>query len=88
MAELTEVEVGLIANGFADDMRSGLLIAQSLSTSHFSQAEKWISSRKTGLRTLDALHLACAWSFEAEMITGDKILHQSAKALGIQSRLF
>ncbi len=88
MTELNEAEAGLIENTFTNDIKSGLLVAQSLSPSHFNQAETWISSKRTNLRTLDALHLACSWSFEAEMITCDKILHQSAKMLGISSRLF
>jgi uncharacterized protein len=87
MTELNEAEAGLIENAFTNDIKSGLLLAQSLSPSHFNQAEKWISSKRTRLRTLDALHLACSGSSEAEMITCDKILHQSAKQLGISSRL-
>lgn len=87
MDELNEAEAGLIENAFTDDIKSGLFIAQSLSPSHYNQAEKWITSRKTSLRTLDALHLAVSWSSEAEMITCDKILYQSASKLGVHSRL-
>jgi uncharacterized protein len=87
MTELNEAEASLIENAFTDDMKSGLLVTQSISASHFNQAEKWISSKRTSLRTLDALHLACSWSFEAEIITCDTILHQSAKKLGVGSRL-
>ncbi|MFH2130983.1 MAG: type II toxin-antitoxin system VapC family toxin [bacterium] len=88
MTELSEADAGLIENMFAEDIKSGLLVVQSISPSHFNQAEKWISSKRTSLRTLDALHLACSWSFEAEMITCDQILHQAAKKLGIRSRRF
>jgi len=49
----------------------------------YHQAEKWLSGRKTSLRTLDALHLACCWSMEAEIITCDAVLQQSAEFLGI-----
>jgi len=87
MTELNEAEAGLIENAFTNDIKSGLLLAQSLSPTHLNQAEKWISSKRTSLRTLDALHLACSWSSEAEMITCDNILHQSAKQLGISCRL-
>ena len=88
MDGLNEAEACLIENAFTDDIKSGLFVAQSLSRSHFNQAEKWISLRRTSLRTLDALHLAFSWSSEAEMITCDKILHQSASNLGVNSRLF
>jgi len=87
MNELTEAEAGLIENTFKNDIKSGLFIGHPISTKQINQAEKWISTRKTSLRTLDALHLASSWSSEAEMITCDTILHQSAKLLGISSRL-
>ncbi len=87
MNKLTDAEASLIENTFDRDIKLGLFVRQSISPKHFNQAEKWISSRKTALRTLDALHLACSWSSDAEMITCDKILHQSAKSLGISSRL-
>lgn len=87
MEELKEAEASSIENAFSDDIKSGLFVVQSISANHFSQAEKWISSKRTSLRTLDALHLACSWSSKAKMITCDIILHQSAKSLGITSRL-
>jgi uncharacterized protein len=87
MNELTEAEAGLIESTFTNDIKSGLFIGHSISPKQFNQAEKWILARKTSLRTLDALHLASSWSSEAEMITCDKILHQSAKQLGISSHL-
>jgi predicted nucleic acid-binding protein len=87
MKELTEAEASLIENTFNSDIKSGLFIRQVLSPKHFNQAEKWISSRKTALRTLDALLLAGSWSSNAEMVTCDKLLHQSAVQLGISSRL-
>ncbi len=83
MNELTEAEAGLIESTFNNDTKLGLFLVRPMSPKHFNQAEKWISARKTGLRTLDALHLASSWSYEAMMITCDKILHQSAKKLGI-----
>lgn len=87
MKELAEAEAGLVENMFNSDIKQGLFIRQPVSPKHFDQAEKWISGRRTALRTLDALHLACSWSFEAEIITCDKILHESAELLGISSRL-
>lgn len=85
MNELTEAEASLIENAFSDDIKAGLYIVQSVSTSHFNQAEKWISSKRSSLRTLDALHLACSWSSNAELITCDKTLYQSASKLGLSS---
>lgn len=87
MSELSEAEAGLIENMFISDIKSGLFLNQLISQKHYNQAERWISLRKTGLRTLDALHLASSWLSDTEMITCDKILHQSACSLGVCSSL-
>jgi len=87
MLELTEAEAGLIENTFISDIKSGIFLSQSISQKHYNQAEKWISLRKTSLSTLDALHLVSSWLSDAEMITCDKILHQSACSLGLSSSL-
>ena len=58
-----------------------------ITTKHYIQAQKWISSRKTALRTLDALHLACCLMAEVEMVTCDEVLSYSADALGVACRL-
>ncbi|MFZ2808073.1 MAG: hypothetical protein WA081_02625 [Desulfosalsimonadaceae bacterium] len=52
----------------------------------YIQAEKWLASRKTALKTLDSLHLACCWDLGAELITCDKVLYQSSEALGIKNQ--
>ena len=48
---------------------------------------EWISSFATPLRTLDALHLAAAFSNNLALITADKILARSAKHFGVNHRL-
>jgi predicted nucleic acid-binding protein len=87
MEEITDVEANLIENTFNGDIKMGLFIRHPLSPAHFSQAETWLLNRKTALRTLDALHLACSWSLKAELITCDNILQGSADILGIKSRI-
>jgi len=47
--------IPIIAVPFNSDLKMGLFIRQPLSPAHFSQAETWLLSRKTALRTLDAL---------------------------------
>ncbi|MCP4750010.1 MAG: type II toxin-antitoxin system VapC family toxin [Proteobacteria bacterium] len=86
MDELTEAQVNLIENMFKKDIGVGFFLRHPLSTSHFRQAEKWLSGRKTALRTLDALHLACCWTLDAELITCDTTLHDSANTLGVKTR--
>ncbi len=84
--EISEVDANLIERTFNDDIKSGLFIRQPLTPIHFNQAETWLLGRKTTLRTLDALHLACSWSLKAELITCDNIMQRSADILGIKSR--
>ena len=87
MNELKESQAALIENAFRQDIRSGLLVTCPLKSEHYRQAERWIYSRKTSLRTLDGLHLACCLHQGAEMITCDALLHTTAETFGLQSRL-
>lgn len=87
MNELTESQAGLIENTFLEDVRCGLFVGCPLKREHYRQAERWISSRKSSLRTLDGLHLACCLQQGAEMVTCDALLHSAASTFGIPSRL-
>jgi uncharacterized protein len=84
MNELSDSEANLIELTFKDDIKKGFFIKQPLSATSFKQAEQWLLARNTALRTLDALHLACAWSQKAILVTSDNILSESAKILGIR----
>ena len=86
MKEITEAQAGLVENAFAEDARSGLFRRLSITTKHYRQAQKWISSRKTALRTLDALHLACSFEAGIEIVTCDEVLAGSADVLGVPFR--
>lgn len=85
MGELSDIQANLLENTFNKDLNSGLFMCHQITPTHFSQAEKWLSSRKTSLRTLDALHIACSWDNAAKLITCDTILHRSATTLGIDN---
>ena len=87
MKELTEAQASLVENAFLEDSRSDLFRRLSITTKHYRQAYKWISSRKTALRTLDALHLACSFGFGLEMVTCDEVLAKSADFLGVPYNL-
>jgi predicted nucleic acid-binding protein len=86
MKEITEAQAGLMENAFAEDTRSGLFRRLSITTKHYRHAQKWISSRKTTLRTLDALHLACCFGAGMEIVTCDEMLANSADVLGMPCR--
>ena len=47
----------------------------------------WIGRFDTSLRTLDALHLACASSNNIPLVTADDALARSAEALGVKVQL-
>ena len=87
MKEITEAQASLVENAFAEDARSGLFRRLSITAKHYRQAQKWISSRKTALRTLDALHLACCFMAGVEIVTCDEVLTNSADILGVPCRL-
>ncbi|BBO88162.1 type II toxin-antitoxin system VapC family toxin [Desulfosarcina ovata] len=87
MDEILEEQAVLLEKTFTKDVNAGLFLSKPMKSTYYSQAERWITSRKTALRTLDALHLACSWSLDAELVTCDRILHQAAKKLGVPSRL-
>jgi predicted nucleic acid-binding protein len=83
MKELNEAQASLVENAFIDDKRSKLFRRLTISAKHYRQAHKWISSRKTALRALDALHLACSFGARLEMVTCDEVLAKSADVLGV-----
>ena len=87
MGEITESQANLVENTFFKDVRSGLFLCLALKESHYRQAEKWLSGRKTSLRTLDALHLACVLFSGAKMVTCDTTLSNAASILGIPTHL-
>lgn len=84
VGELTEGQASLIQTTFDKDMEAGLYVQTQITATHFKLAENWISQRKTSLRTLDALHLACSHALNLPIITCDKILSQAADVLGIR----
>jgi uncharacterized protein len=84
MGELTEGQASLIQAAFDKDIGTGLYLQTNILSSHFRLAEQWISRRKTSLRTLDAIHLACSHTMNKTIITCDHILSQAAGILGIK----
>lgn len=81
--ELTEAQAHQVGNAFRDDIRAGRFRRVDVPAESYDTAAQWLLSRKTGLRVLDALHLACTLAHEAELVTGDKVLLRAAQQLGI-----
>jgi len=85
MNDISDAQAASIENTFAKDIGSGLFLQKPIIKRHYIQAEKWLSGRKTALRTMDALHLACCWDLGAKLITCDRIFYQSSMALGVKN---
>ena len=83
MKEISEAQAALLENAYSEDTRSGLFKRLPISIKHYHQARRWILSRKTALRTLDALHLACSFGAGMKMVTCDDVLANSADILGV-----
>ncbi len=83
--EINEAQANLVQVTFIKDISSGLFVSRQIMPTHFSQAEKWLSSRQTALRTLDSLHIACSLGYNAKLVTCDAIMHRAAEILGIEN---
>lgn len=86
-AELDAQQAGKVGDTFAEDLRLGAFEVVSLEDAHYWQAREWLSARNTGLRTLDALHVACAAGHHAVIATADEPLAEAAGRLGCAVRL-
>ena len=76
-----------IATQFQTHVRNNFYQLISIESVHYRLAYSWIGQFNTPLRTLDALHLACASSNNIRLATADKALANSADILGIETRL-
>ena len=87
MGELSEPQANRIESAFHDDVSHGRFTLCPIETTHYQRASHWIGTRKTSLRTLDALHLACAEYHQARLISEDEALVNAAIFIGIDASL-
>lgn len=85
--EISEAQAGLLEDAFWQDQQAGLYTIHELKRTHFARAERWLMDRKTSLRALDALHLACCWEQNALLVTCDSLMHGAASQFGLKSRV-
>lgn len=83
MREITEPQARRIESALQSDIAAGRYRLLPLSAGVFDQARRWLASRKTSLRTLDALHLASAAQQECCLLTADQQLASAAKTFGV-----
>ncbi len=83
LRELGEAHANQVANAFREDLRAGRFRLLELEPGDYFRACDWLLARKTPLRVLDALHLACALRHEAELVTADLVMARAARHFGL-----
>lgn len=83
LRELEEGQAGRVENAFREDRRAGRFQVVELGPQDYSRAREWLLARKTPLRVLDALHLACAARHDARLVTGDAVMADAGELLGL-----
>jgi predicted nucleic acid-binding protein len=88
--EISEEQAQRAADAFLADLDDGLFVQHALKDPHWAEAEALLqSSPDLVLRTLDALHLACARIEQARVFaTADLRLAAAARTLGMQTPAF
>lgn len=84
--ELSEPQANRMESAFLEDVSVGRFVVCRIETSHYQRAGHWLLARKTALRTLDTLHLACAEAHHAVLITQDEALMKAALHFGLRAQ--
>ena len=84
--DLDDAGANRIESALYDDVRQGRFVRRLIEIAHYQRAVHWVGTRKTSLRTLDALHLACAEYHQACSITEDDALLNAAVFFGLDAR--
>ena len=87
MKQISQTEASAIANRFQTHLNQDFYLRIPIESVHYQLARDWISRFNIPLRTLDALHLACASYNNIRLVTADKALAVSAEALEIEIQL-
>jgi predicted nucleic acid-binding protein len=81
---LQQADAGKVAARFLSHLDGDFFIHLSVETSHYRLARDWLGLFNTGLRSLDALHLAVASSHGLTIATADWGLSKRAQSLGLE----
>jgi predicted nucleic acid-binding protein len=87
MGQLDAADAARIDVTFDQHLRAGRYVCNALAPHHYATARAWLRARIAPLRTLDALHAACAASLDAELVTADVRLGPACVALGVRHRV-
>ncbi len=80
---LSQTDGNKILTQFQSHIQQKMFRWLSLEYKHFQMGKNWISQFNTPLRTLDALHLALASTFNLTLLSVDLQLLKSAGLLGV-----
>ena len=83
MQEIEEAHAQQLSRKLDEDIKANRYRICLNTREHTELARQWLLARTTGLRTLDALHLACAALENATLITLDDALVAAASTFGI-----
>ncbi|NBB93942.1 MAG: PIN domain-containing protein [Gammaproteobacteria bacterium] len=83
--ELEEPQAHRIEAAFHEDRRAGRFVTTAIGQGEFRQAREWLGSFKTALRTLDALHLACAHLQGHCLVTLNRVMMKAAEFWGLET---
>ncbi len=83
--ELREGQAAKVERAFDEDVAAGRFTVHALRPDHVTLARRWLLTRTTALRTLDALHLATASVEGTTLVTFDVALADAAESLGVPS---
>ena len=85
--ELSRENANHVLTEFQSHLNQFLFKRILIERDHYSVAFNWLAQFAVPLRTLDALHVAIAAQNNLELITADQRLLQSARKLGVHTRL-
>ncbi|MDY6802317.1 MAG: type II toxin-antitoxin system VapC family toxin [Cyanobacteriota bacterium] len=87
MGEISRESAREIVEQFQAHIDAELYTLIAVEPIHYRIARGWIDGFETALRTLDALHLAIAYSQDIRLVTADAGLADSAVVLGVAVQL-
>jgi predicted nucleic acid-binding protein len=85
MREIEESHAQRLGRALDEDIKARRYTVRHNTDEHIELARHWLLARNTSLRTLDALHLACAAAENATLVTLDDALGFAATQLGIKT---
>jgi uncharacterized protein len=72
---------------FASHLHAGLYVRVPIQRRHYETARDWLTGMALPLRALDAIHLAVASQERLRLVTSDRDLFRSARALDLPATL-